>query len=125
MEWLPPIKDAWWLYGALVALLGAFVRAILKAHYYKEQIETVQKHDLQIGEINKRMESIEHDSAEMKQGISSLKDSLQEHREENRRDISTLMDGLLSLVDGLKILDPNNKDFNDAHKKIRKRQIER
>lgn len=125
MDWLPPIKDAWWLYGAVVGLLTAAIRGVLRAHYYKEQIDTVTKHDKQISEIGVRMESLEKDTDELKQGVDELKESLQEHRQENRADIMAIMDAMLSLGDGLKKLDPTNPDFDAAHKKLRKRQLER
>ena len=125
MSWLPSLKDYWWLYGVIVAVFSAMIRAVIKAHHLKEQIDTVQKHSEQIKGINAKMDSIEQDSAETKQGITELKESLQEHREENRRDIMAIMDAVLSLVDGLKKQNTDNPDFDAAHKKIRKRQLER
>lgn len=128
MEWLPPIKDFWWLYTTIVVVISGFIKLVTKANFYKQQVMIVQEHESEIKDIGKRLQGIESETAALKEGVQSIQSSLTQHSIEQKEDIRALFDVMFSTLDMLREIKdaPGLKDeLKEVHDKLRRRQLEK
>ncbi len=124
-EFIKFLQSWWWLVGIVGGLVIAFYRYSVKIHKATEELKRVAAHDSDIDKIWLKTKLIEEDTAEMKKAMSEIKKAMDDHVIDQKKDISTIMNVLFSLLDFLKKEDGDTSDVSRAHEVLRRRTLEK
>lgn len=69
MEWVAPIKDFWWLFGVLLAILAALWRLAIQTNKGKESLSQVATNRESIDALKNEISAIKGDISDIKQGV--------------------------------------------------------
>ena len=68
MEWVPILKDLWWLWVTLVGILGALWKLAINTNKTKERLTQVATNKEAIEAINTEMGELRDDISDIKDG---------------------------------------------------------
>ena len=69
MEWIAPVKDFWWLFGVLLAILAALWRLAIQTNKSKESLSQVATNRESIDALKGEIRTIKDDISDIKEGI--------------------------------------------------------
>ena len=69
MEWIGPVKDFWWLFGVLLAILAALWRLAIQTNKSKESLEQVATNKESINALKNEIGTIKDDISDIKKGV--------------------------------------------------------
>ena len=69
MEWIGPVKDFWWLFGVLVAILAALWRLAIQTNKSKQGLEQVATNKEAIDALKGEISTIKDDISDIKEGV--------------------------------------------------------
>ena len=69
MEWIAPVKDFWWLFGVLMAILAALWRLAIQTNKSKESLEQVATNKESIEALKGEIRTIKEDISDIKEGV--------------------------------------------------------
>lgn len=90
MEWVAPVKDFWWLFGVLLAILAALWKLAVQTNKSKERLE-------QVATNKEAIASLQADMVGMKDDISDIKEGV----EQQRHDTAAIFQVLQAMVSAL------------------------
>lgn len=96
MEWIAPVKDFWWLFGVLLAILAALWKLAVQTNKSKERLE-------QVSTNKEAIQALQADMVGMKDDISDIKEGV----EQQHRDTAAIFQVLQAMVSAL-----DSKDCN-------------
>jgi len=96
VEWIAPVKDFWWLFGVLLAILAALWKLAVQTNKSKERLE-------QVSTNKEAIQALQADMVGMKDDISDIKDGV----EQQRHDTAAIFQVLQAMVAAL-----DSKDCN-------------
>ena len=89
MEWIAPVKDFWWLFGVLLAILATLWRMAIRTNESKESLRQVA--------INKEaIEKLQDEMTTLKADIKDIKDDTSRTAD----DVSAILSAVQSLMLG-------------------------
>lgn len=118
MDWFQTFKDWWWLVGVFGALIGTLIKYTVRIHKATEALTQVAKHDQELKELKQNM-------GDMSNEMTGLRKDLSDHASEQKRDIQHIHETLYSILDALLKLNDNPADVAEAHKKLRRHNLEK
>ncbi len=89
MEWVAPVKDFWWLFGVLVAILAALWKLAVQTNKSKERLEQVQTNKEAIEALKGEMSTLKEDIKDIKDDTSRTAD-----------DVAAILSAMQSLMTG-------------------------
>ena len=69
MEWVPILKDIWWLWVTLVGILGTLWKLAINTNKSKERLQQVATNKEAIESLKFEMNGIKDDIADIKDGV--------------------------------------------------------
>ena len=69
MEWIGPVKDFWWLFGVLLAILAALWRLAIQTNKSKESLSQVATNKESIDALKGEISTIKEDISDIKDGV--------------------------------------------------------
>ena len=69
MEWIGPVKDFWWLFGVLLAILAALWRLAIQTNKSKESLSQVATNRESIDALKSEISTIKEDISDIKKGV--------------------------------------------------------
>lgn len=69
MEWVAPVKDFWWLFGVLMAILAALWRLAIQTNKSKEALSQVATNKESIDALKGEISTIKEDISDIKEGV--------------------------------------------------------
>ena len=69
MEWIGPVKDFWWLFGVLLAILAALWRLAIQTNKSKESLSQVATNKEAIDALKSEISTIKDDISDIKEGV--------------------------------------------------------
>ena len=69
MEWIPILKDLWWLWVTLVGILGALWKLAINTNKTKERLTQVATNKEAIQAIKTEMGEMKDDISDIKEGV--------------------------------------------------------
>lgn len=106
MEWIAPVKDFWWLFGVLLAILAALWKLAVQTNKSKERLE-------QVSTNKEAIASLQKDMIDMKDDISDIKDGVEQQRHDMAAVLGALQAVMIALNDeGCNIAGARDR-FND------------
>ena len=69
MEWIGPVKDVWWLFGVLLAILAALWRLAIQTNKSKESLSQVATNKESIDALKGEMATLKADISDIKEGV--------------------------------------------------------
>ena len=69
MEWIALVKDFWWLFGVLLAILAALWRFAIQTNKSKESLSQVATNRESIDALKGEIRTIKDDISDIKEGI--------------------------------------------------------
>jgi len=69
VEWIGPVKDFWWLFGVLLAILAALWRLAIQTNKSKESLEQVATNKESINALKNEIGTIKDDISDIKKGV--------------------------------------------------------
>ena len=69
MEWIGPVKDFWWLFGVLLAILAALWRLAIQTNKSKEALSQVATNKEPIDALKGEISTIKDDISDIKDGV--------------------------------------------------------
>ena len=69
MEWIAPVKDFWWLFGVLLAILAALWRLAIQTNKSKESLSQVATNKESIDALKGEISTIKDDISDIKDGV--------------------------------------------------------
>ena len=69
MEWVAPVKDFWWLFGVLMAILAALWRLAIQTNKSKEALSQVATNKESIDALKGEISTIKEDISDIKDGV--------------------------------------------------------
>ena len=69
MEWVAPVKDFWWLFGVLMAILAALWRLAIQTNKSKEALSQVATNKESIDALKNELSTIKGDISDIKEGV--------------------------------------------------------
>ena len=90
MEWIAPVKDFWWLFGVLMAILAALWRLAIQTNKSKEALS-------QVATNKEAIEAIKTEMSELKDDISDIKDGQARQNRDTAAMFSILQGVLVAL----------------------------
>jgi uncharacterized protein (UPF0335 family) len=69
VEWIAPVKDFWWLFGVLMAILAALWRLAIQTNKSKESLEQVATNKESIDALKGEIRTIKEDISDIKEGV--------------------------------------------------------
>ena len=69
MEWIGPVKDFWWLFGVLLAILAALWRLAIQTNKSKESLSQVATNKESIDALKGEISTIKDDISDIKDGV--------------------------------------------------------
>ena len=69
MEWIGHVKDFWWLFGALIAILAALWRLAIQTNKSKEALSQVATNKESIDALKSEIGTIKDDISDIKDGV--------------------------------------------------------
>lgn len=69
MEWIAPVKDFWWLFGVLLAILAALWRLAIQTNKSKESLSQVTTNKEAIDALKSEISTIKEDISDIKEGV--------------------------------------------------------
>lgn len=69
MEWVEPVKDFWWLFGVLMAILAALWRLAIQTNKSKEALSQVATNKESIDALKGEISTIKDDISDIKDGV--------------------------------------------------------
>lgn len=104
MEWVAPVKDFWWLFMVLLAILAALWKLAVQTNKSKERLE-------QVATNKEAIQALQADMVGMKDDISDIKDGV-----ERQAEATVAILGALQSV--MKALDSKGCDIGKAQEKF-------
>ena len=105
MEWVGPVKDFWWLFGVLMAILAALWKLAVQTNKSKERLEQVQTNKEAIEALKGEMVTLQDDIKEIKTDTSRTAD-----------DVAAILTAMQSLMMGCDSADRNKFNEYLAHR---------
>ena len=90
MEWIAPVKDFWWLFGVLMAILAALWRLAIQTNKSKEALS-------QVATNKEAIEAIKNEMGDLKDDISDIKDGQARQNRDTAAMFSILQGVLVAL----------------------------
>ena len=69
MDWVAPVKDFWWLFGVLLAILAALWKLAVQTNKSKERLEQVATNRESINALKGEISTIKEDISDIKKGV--------------------------------------------------------
>lgn len=69
MEWIAPVKDFWWLFGVLLAILATLWRLAIHTNKSKESLSQVATNKESIDTLKGEISTIKDDISDIKDGV--------------------------------------------------------
>ena len=69
MEWVAPVKDFWWLFGVLMAILAALWQLAIQTNKSKEALSQVATNRESIDALKGEISTIKEDISDIKDGV--------------------------------------------------------
>jgi type II secretory pathway pseudopilin PulG len=69
VEWIAPVKDFWWLFGVLLAILAALWRMAIQTNKSKEALSQVATNKEAIDALKGEISTIKDDISDIKKGV--------------------------------------------------------
>lgn len=69
MEWVAPVKDFWWLFGVLLAILAALWRLAIQTNKSKESLSQVATNRESIDALKGEISTIKENISDIKEGV--------------------------------------------------------
>lgn len=69
MEWIAPVKDFWWLFGVMLAILAALWRLAIQTNKSKEALSQVTRNKESIDALKDEISTIKDDISDIKEGV--------------------------------------------------------
>jgi uncharacterized protein (UPF0335 family) len=69
VEWIGPVKDFWWLFGVLLAILAALWRLAIQTNKTKESLSQVATNKESIDALKNEISTIKEDISDIKKGV--------------------------------------------------------
>ena len=69
MEWIGPVKDFWWLFGVLLAILAALWRRAIQTNKSKEALSQVATNKESIDALKGEISTLKDDISDIKDGV--------------------------------------------------------
>lgn len=69
MEWIAPVKDFWWLFMVLLAILAALWRLAIQTNKSKESLSQVATNKESIDALKGEISTIKEDISDIKDGV--------------------------------------------------------
>ena len=69
MEWVAPVKDFWWLFMVLLAILAALWRFAIQTNKSKESLSQVATNKESIDALRGEISTIKDDISDIKDGV--------------------------------------------------------
>ena len=104
MEWIAPVKDFWWLFGVLMAILAALWRLAIQTNKSKESLEQVATNKESIDALKGEIRTIKEDISDIKDGV-----------EKQSEDMAAVLGALQSIMIAL---NDRNCDIGSARDKF-------
>jgi predicted phage tail protein len=104
VEWIGPVKDFWWLFGVLLAILAALWRLAIQTNKSKERLE-------QVSTNKEAIQALQADMVGMKDDLSDIKEGV----EQQRQDTAAIFQVLQAM---LSALDSNDCNIGSAREKF-------
>ena len=76
MEWVPILKDIWWLWVTLVGILGALWKLAINTNKSKERLTQVATNKEAIESLKVEMNGIKDDIADIKDGVDKQSEDM-------------------------------------------------
>ena len=76
MEWVPILKDLWWLWVTLVGILGALWKLAINTNKSKESLQQVATNKEAIESLKVEMNGIKDDIADIKEGVDKQSEDM-------------------------------------------------
>ena len=76
MEWIAPVKDFWWLFGVLMAILAALWRLAIQTNKSKESLEQVATNKESIDALKGEIRTIKEDISDIKDGVDKQSEDM-------------------------------------------------
>ncbi len=76
MEWVPILKDLWWLWVTLVGILGALWKLAINTNKSKERLTQVATNKEAIESLKVEMNGIKDDIADIKDGVDKQSEDM-------------------------------------------------
>ena len=76
MEWVPILKDLWWLWVTLVGILGALWKLAINTNKSKESLQQVATNKEAIESLKVEMNGIKDDIADIKDGVDKQSEDM-------------------------------------------------
>jgi hypothetical protein len=69
VDWIAPVKDFWWLFGVLLAILAALWRLAIQTNKSKESLSQVATNKESIDALKSEIGAIKGDISDIKEGV--------------------------------------------------------
>ncbi len=76
MDWIGPVKDFWWLFGVLVAILATLWRMAIRTNESKESLRQVATNKESIEKLQGEMVTLKADIKDIKDDTSRTADDV-------------------------------------------------
>jgi septal ring factor EnvC (AmiA/AmiB activator) len=76
VEWIAPVKDFWWLFGVLMAILAALWRLAIQTNKSKESLEQVATNKESIEALKGEIRTIKEDISDIKDGVDKQSEDM-------------------------------------------------
>ena len=76
MEWIGPVKDFWWLFGVLLAILAALWRLAIQTNKSKESLSQVATNKEAIDALKSEISTIKDDISDIKDGVDKQSEDM-------------------------------------------------
>ena len=76
MDWVPILKDLWWLWVTLVGILGALWKLAINTNKSKESLQQVATNKEAIESLKVEMNGIKDDIADIKDGVDKQSEDM-------------------------------------------------